>query len=125
MSVAWLLLWSQLVIAVILFQLTDPVGLFKMPKLRHSVAKQLIPLIAINVLGLGINAVCLVYVDTSFYQVNAVQHQPSSKFVIATCSNVFAGFMTGITADINVSTLGCCVRGRILGHDLTARDRDQ
>lgn len=69
-SAPWLLLWSQLAIAVILLQLTDLVGLLEMPKLRFSVAKQLIPLIAINVLGLGVNTVCLVYVDTSFYQVN-------------------------------------------------------
>jgi GDP-fucose transporter C1 len=68
-SAPWLLLWSQLIIAVILLQFTDLVGLFKMPKLRLSVAKQLVPLIAINVLGLGVNTVCLVYVDTSFYQV--------------------------------------------------------
>ncbi|KAF9317051.1 hypothetical protein BG003_001221 [Podila horticola] len=118
-SAPWLLLWSQLAIAVILLQLTDLVGLLEMPKLRFSVAKQLIPLIAINVLGLGVNTVCLVYVDTSFYQIARglvlpftviftymILRQTFSKFVIAACMIVFAGFMTGVTADVNVSTLG-------------------
>lgn len=35
-----------------------------------------------------------------------ILHQPSSRFVIASCTIVFAGFLTGVTADINVSTLG-------------------
>lgn len=68
-SAPWLLLWSQLLIAVVLLKFTDLVGLLKMPKIQMGVAKQLIPLIAINVIGLGLNTVCLVYVDISFYQV--------------------------------------------------------
>lgn len=40
-----------------------------MPIIQKDVAKALIPLISINVLGLGVNTLCLVYVDTSFYQV--------------------------------------------------------
>lgn len=40
-----------------------------MPTIQYDVAKSLVPLIAINVLGLGVNTLCLVYVDTSFYQV--------------------------------------------------------
>ncbi|KAF9312254.1 hypothetical protein BG003_006453 [Podila horticola] len=118
-SAPWLLLWSQLLIAVVLLKFTDLVGLLKMPKIQMGVAKQLIPLIAINVIGLGLNTVCLVYVDISFYQIArglvlpftvvftfAILHQPSSRFVIAACTIVFAGFMTGITADINVSLPG-------------------
>ncbi|KAF9019831.1 hypothetical protein BGZ52_003058 [Haplosporangium bisporale] len=70
-----------------------------MPKIQLDVVKALIPMVAINVLGLGINMLCLVYVDTSFYQ-------RSSMFVLVACTIVFAGFMTGITADINVSKLG-------------------
>jgi len=40
-----------------------------MPHIQKDVAKALIPLIAINVLGLGVNTLCLVHVETSFYQV--------------------------------------------------------
>ncbi|KAF9374463.1 hypothetical protein CPC16_001275 [Podila verticillata] len=119
MSVPWLLLWSQLLIAAVLLQLTDILGLLKMPKIQLDVVKALIPMVAINVLGLGINMLCLVYVDTSFYQIARglvlpftvaftffFLRQRSSMFVLVACTIVFAGFMTGITADINVSKLG-------------------
>lgn len=58
-----------MLIAVLLLRVTDYFGVMKMPSLDKDVAKNLIPLIAINVLGLGVNTLCLVYVDTSFYQV--------------------------------------------------------
>lgn len=56
-------------IAVLLLKFTDYAGFLKMPIIQKDVAKALIPLISINVLGLGVNTLCLVYVDTSFYQV--------------------------------------------------------
>ncbi|KAF9177527.1 hypothetical protein BGZ49_005611, partial [Haplosporangium sp. Z 27] len=64
----WTLLWCQMLIAVTLLKFTDYLGVLKMPVLRKDVAKALIPLISINVLGLGVNTLCLAYVDTSFYQ---------------------------------------------------------
>ena len=64
-----MLLWCQMLIAVILLRVTDYAGLLKMPVIRSDVARALVPLILINVLGLGVNTLCLVYVDTSFYQV--------------------------------------------------------
>lgn len=58
-----------MVVAVFLLMVTHYTGLLKMPEIVSNTAKALIPLIAINVLGLGVNTLCLVYVDTSFYQV--------------------------------------------------------
>ncbi|KAF9902897.1 hypothetical protein EC991_004369 [Linnemannia zychae] len=115
----WTLLWIQMLIAVILLKVTQYTGLLKFPEIQYDVAKALIPLIAINVLGLGVNTLCLVYVDTSFYQIArglvlpftvffafALLGQPSSKLVLASCFTVFCGFYTGVTSEINVSNLG-------------------
>lgn len=60
-------------IAVLLLKITDYAGFLKMPIIQKDVAKALIPLISINVLGLGVNTLCLVYVDTSFYQVTSIE----------------------------------------------------
>lgn len=57
-------------IAVALLKATHHSGLLKMPEIRADISKALLPLIAINVIGLGVNTMCLVYVDTSFYQVH-------------------------------------------------------
>lgn len=70
-----------MLIAVLLLRVTDFLGALKMPSLQKDVSKALIPLIAINVLGLGVNTICLVYVDTSFYQVcgtYSIQHTACS-----------------------------------------------
>ncbi|KAG0016866.1 hypothetical protein BGZ82_000921 [Podila clonocystis] len=93
--------------------------MFKLPKIRLDVVKSLMPMVAINVLGLGVNMLCLVYVDTSFYQIARglslpftvtftflFLRQRSTVVVLAACTIVFAGFMTGISTDINVSKLG-------------------
>ncbi|KAF9919177.1 hypothetical protein BX616_000030 [Lobosporangium transversale] len=90
-----------------------------MPHIRTDVSKALIPLISINVLGLGVNTLCLVYVDTSFYQIARglvlpftvifayiLLGQPSSKMVLGSCFIVFCGFYTGVTTELNVSQLG-------------------
>jgi GDP-fucose transporter C1 len=58
-----------MLIAVLLLKVTDSLGVLKMPQIRTDISKALVPLISINVLGLGVNTLCLVYVDTSFYQV--------------------------------------------------------
>ncbi|KAF8930257.1 hypothetical protein EDD21DRAFT_378531 [Dissophora ornata] len=115
----WLLLWCQMLIAVVLLRVTNHTGMLKMPEIKTDVAKALIPLIAINVLGLGVNTLCLVYVDTSFYQIArglvlpftvifayVLLGQPSSSLVLASCFTVFCGFYTGVTSEINVSHLG-------------------
>ncbi|KAF9984750.1 hypothetical protein BGZ65_012706 [Modicella reniformis] len=115
----WLLLWCQMMIAVILLKVTHSTGMLKMPEIRIDVSKALAPLIAINVLGLGVNTLCLVYVDTSFYQIArglvlpftvifayALLGQPSSSLVLASCFTVFCGFYTGISTEVNVSQRG-------------------
>ncbi|KAK3841439.1 MAG: hypothetical protein J3R72DRAFT_445486 [Linnemannia gamsii] len=119
LALPWTLLWIQMLIAVILLKVTNFSGLLKMPEIRADVAKALAPLIAINVLGLGVNTLCLVYVDTSFYQIArglvlpftvlfafALLGQRSSKLILAACFTVFCGFYTGVTSEINVSHLG-------------------
>ncbi|KAF8937199.1 hypothetical protein EDD21DRAFT_400349 [Dissophora ornata] len=119
LEVPWLLLWCQMLIAVLLLRVTDSVGMLKMPVIQKDVAKALIPLIAINVLGLGVNTLCLVYVDTSFYQIArglvlpftvifayVLLGQPSSKLVLGSCIVVFCGFYTGVTSEVDVSQLG-------------------
>ncbi|KAG0196889.1 hypothetical protein BGX28_009638 [Mortierella sp. GBA30] len=119
LQVPWLLLWCQMLIAVLLLKVTNYAGMLKMPVIRNDVAKALIPLIGINVLGLGVNTLCLVYVDTSFYQIArglvlpftvifayALLGQPSSSLVLGSCFVVFCGFYTGVTSEINVSQLG-------------------
>ncbi|KAF9140194.1 hypothetical protein BGX30_006899 [Mortierella sp. GBA39] len=115
----WTLLWMQMVIAVFLLKVTQYTGLLKMPKIVGETAKALIPLIAINVIGLGVNTLCLVYVDTSFYQIARglvlpftvlfayiFLRQPTTKLVLASCLTVFCGFYTGVTSEINVNHLG-------------------
>ncbi|KAG0212486.1 hypothetical protein BGX28_006253 [Mortierella sp. GBA30] len=119
LALPWLLLWCQMLIAVLLLKVTHYAGLLKMPELQMNVAKALVPLIAINVLGLGVNTLCLVYVDTSFYQIArglvlpftvifayTLLGQPSSNLVLAACFTVFCGFYTGVTSELNVSHLG-------------------
>ncbi|KAG0094991.1 hypothetical protein BGZ93_006467 [Podila epicladia] len=115
----WTLLWFQMAIAVALLKVTHYTGLLKMPEIRPDVSKALLPLIAINVIGLGVNTMCLVYVDTSFYQIArglvlpftvmfayTLLGQPSSNLVLGACFAVFCGFYTGVTSEINVSQLG-------------------
>ncbi|KAG0238539.1 hypothetical protein BGW42_004301 [Actinomortierella wolfii] len=119
MPVAWLLLWCQMLIAVLLLKVTEAFNVLRLPQVNMDTAKALIPLISINVLGLGVNTLCLIYVDTSFYQVArglvlpftvifayVLLRQSSSKLVLFACFIVFCGFYTGVTADINVSSLG-------------------
>ncbi|KAF9920432.1 hypothetical protein FBU30_009762 [Linnemannia zychae] len=119
LELPWLLLWCQMAIAVVLLKVTDSVGFLKMPVLQKDVAKALIPLISINVLGLGVNTLCLVYVDTSFYQIArglvlpftvvfayTLLGQSSTRLVLAACFIVFCGFYTGVTTEINVSKQG-------------------
>ncbi|KAF8929520.1 hypothetical protein BGZ47_001010 [Haplosporangium gracile] len=119
LALPWTLLWIQMIIAVFLLKVTQYTGLLKMPEIVTETAKALIPLIAINVLGLGVNTFCLVHVDTSFYQIArglvlpftvffayVLLRQPSSKLVLASCFTVFCGFYTGVTSEISVSHLG-------------------
>ncbi|KAG0337222.1 hypothetical protein BG004_007729 [Podila humilis] len=119
MRLPWTLLWIQMLIAVLLLRVTDYTGALKMPSIEKDVSKALIPLIFINVLGLGVNTLCLVYVDTSFYQIArglvlpftvlfayVLLGQPSTKLVLGACFTVFCGFYTGVTSEINVSQLG-------------------
>jgi GDP-fucose transporter C1 len=69
-------LWLQVVVAVILLHLTSAVGVLKAPHMTMEVSKALAPMIAVNVIGLSLNTLCLQYVDASFYQVPAPPPAP-------------------------------------------------
>lgn len=61
-SVPLAFLTVQLLMAVALMHLFAPCGLIKIPEVRLSVCKGLIPLIAMNCLGLAANTYCLQFV---------------------------------------------------------------
>ena len=62
-------LYGQLLVAVVLLHLGGMFRLLSIPKLDFGKCKALAPLIAVNVIGLSFNTLCLKYVDASFYQV--------------------------------------------------------
>lgn len=95
-------------------------GLFNLPRIQLSVAKQISPLIGINCTGLIFNTYCLQYVDASFYQVARglvlpftvffsyiLLSQKSSKPVLGATLVVCLGFFCGISTDhLHTSSLG-------------------
>ena len=56
-------------VAVAMFVGGDAVGVTKLPPLDTKVCRALTPLVAVNVVGLSLNTLCLHYVQASFYQV--------------------------------------------------------
>ncbi|RSH94472.1 hypothetical protein EHS25_004275 [Saitozyma podzolica] len=63
------LIFCQSGIAVVLVAVENKVGPIKTPRFDWKVAKQLLPLVFVNVLGLAFNNYCLQFVDASFHQV--------------------------------------------------------
>lgn len=59
----------QCLTAVLLMHIGNTFGLCSIPPLEWSICKKLGPLIAINVVGLSFNTLCLKFVDASFFQV--------------------------------------------------------
>ena len=66
----FILLWSQLVIAIILLQIMSLLNVIKIPHIRYKESQNLLPLILVNAIGLSANTFCLQYVDASLYQVS-------------------------------------------------------
>ncbi|EPQ51938.1 hypothetical protein GLOTRDRAFT_80944 [Gloeophyllum trabeum ATCC 11539] len=106
-------LFTQLVIAVILFLISHAAGLvkvnmdFSMPRLQA-----LAPLVGLNVIGLSFSNFTLKYVDASFYQVARglvlpftcltsfvfLHSRPSLRILLA-CGVVTLGFFIGVFLD--------------------------
>ena len=115
-----LILWLQIVVAVLLIMCTQYFGLLsfspskqhRIPRITWEKARKLWPLIAINVVGLSFNTYCLVYVDASMYQVARSLILPltvllqflilkvkSSVEVVGSCAIVCTGFLVGLFMD--------------------------
>jgi len=119
-SVPIFFLFCQLAIAVLLLQGTAVLGYFALPPIRVQVAKDLLPLIAINVCGLTFNTYCLALVDASFYQVARGLVLPFTVFfsyillsqrstlpVLGAVVIVCIGFFAGVSAEsLTVSKIG-------------------
>lgn len=115
------LLWSQLVFGSVLLK-----SLCFCTYIPNFSCKDLLkfsPLIAINVIGLSLNTMCLFYLDAVVYQICRALVLPittiltpilTSKFIgykaYASCIIVFIGFMIGVygekIATMNVSYIG-------------------
>jgi len=106
-------LFTQLVIAVVLFLASHAVKLVQVPLfIDAQLIKGLAPMIALNVIGLSFSNYTLKYVDASFYQVARglllpftvatsyifLQARPSLRILLS-CSVVTLGFFVGIFLD--------------------------
>jgi len=114
-------LFSQLVIAVLLFLACHAAGVLKVPlHFDKQIMQGLIPMIGLNVVGLSFSNYTLKYVDASFYQVArglvlpftvctsfvALHSRPSLRSLLA-CLLVTMGFFVGVFLDgTEVSVIG-------------------
>ncbi|GBE83619.1 hypothetical protein SCP_0506740 [Sparassis crispa] len=114
-------LFTQLVIAVVLFLAAHLVGLLQLPlDFDIQVCKGLVPTVGLNVVGLSFSNYTLKYVDASFYQVARgmvlpftvctsyfLLHARPSLRVLLACSIVTFGFFIGVFLDgTHVSLVG-------------------
>jgi len=114
-------LFSQLVIAVLLFLACHAGGLLKVPlHFDEQTVRGLIPMIGLNVVGLSFSNYTLKYVDASFYQVARgmvlpftvctsfiVLHSRPSLRILLACLLVTMGFFVGVFLDgTEVSFIG-------------------
>ncbi|CAG8553592.1 6767_t:CDS:2 [Funneliformis caledonium] len=114
------LLWFQVVMAVILLHFSSIFGILQLPILEKKKCIGLLPLIAINVLGLSFNTICLQYVDASFYQVARALvlpftvlfsfmflKQKTSHKILLACLVVCIGFFVGVSSErLSISFVG-------------------
>ncbi|WVF66870.1 hypothetical protein IAT40_001613 [Kwoniella sp. CBS 6097] len=108
------LLLCQSAVAVVLLGLENALGPYKTPRFDTNVARELVPLVFVNVLGLIFNNACLQYVDASFHQVARglvlpftiivtvfVLHQYPSPLALIAALVVTFGFFSGVLFDPN------------------------
>lgn len=118
-------LWGQMILASIILQAAQFCGAFKMPSFKLSVLKNLIPLIGINVVGLGLNTLCLQYSDAMMYQIARslvlpitialtplLLKESVSARTIGCCLVILAGFGVGILGE---KELRVSLKGIIFG----------
>ncbi|KAK7460996.1 hypothetical protein VKT23_008923 [Stygiomarasmius scandens] len=114
-------LFTQLVIAVILFGISDAMRVLP-DRLTFdiNICKGLVPMVGLNVIGLSFSNYTLKYVDASFYQVArglvlpftvltsfAVLHVRPSLRILFACAIVTLGFFIGVFLDgTEVSLIG-------------------
>ena len=105
-------LFCQLAIAVVLLLLCQSLRFLSLPAWNTTTALRLWPLIAVNVMGLIFNNLCLQYVDASFYQIArglvlpitvglsfVLQSSPPSARATYCCVGITAGFGVGVLYD--------------------------
>ncbi len=108
-------LWGQLVLASIVLQACQMGGLFKMPSFSRKTLISLIPLIAVNVVGLTLNTLCLYFADAMMYQIARslvlpitvaltplMLNDSVSLKVVACCLIITAGFTAGLLGEQNI-----------------------
>ncbi|CAI2168999.1 19209_t:CDS:2 [Funneliformis geosporum] len=119
-SLPFTLLWFQVIMAVILLHFSSIFGILQLPILDKEKCIGLLPLIAINVLGLSFNTICLQYVDASFYQVARALvlpftvlfsfmflSQKTSYKILLACFVVCIGFFVGVSSErLSISLIG-------------------
>jgi len=114
-------LWTQLMIAVVLFVVSDQFRILP-DRLTFDLAtcKGLVAMVGLNVVGLSFSNYTLKYVDASFYQVARglllpftvctsfiFLHSRPSLRILLSCSIVTLGFFIGVFLDgTPISTLG-------------------
>ncbi|KAF5384339.1 hypothetical protein D9615_003385 [Tricholomella constricta] len=106
-------LWTQLMIAVMLFGTSDAMRLLPdRLTFNPQICKGLIPMVGLNVVGLSFSNYTLKYVDASFYQVArglvlpftvvtsfVVLHSRPSLRIFVACAIVTLGFFVGVFLD--------------------------
>lgn len=118
-------LWGQMLLASIILQALQFCGLFKIPSFKLNVLKNLIPLIGINVIGLGLNTLCLQYADAMVYQIARslvlpititltplLLNEKVSLRVVGCCLIIIAGFTVGIMGEREIKA---SMKGIIFG----------
>ncbi|KAI0752878.1 hypothetical protein C8Q80DRAFT_1267350 [Daedaleopsis nitida] len=106
-------LFTQLVIAVVLFLIAHMLGFLQLPlQLDLEVCKGLIPMVGLSVIGLSSSNYTLKYVDASYYQVARgmilpftvatsfflLNARPSLR-ILGACAVVTGGFFVGVFLD--------------------------
>lgn len=118
-------LWGQMVLASVILQALQFCGLFKIPSFKLNVLKNLVPLIGINVVGLGLNTLCLQYSDAMMYQIARslvlpitialtplLLKEKVSLRIIGCCLIILVGFGVGLLGE---KELRVSLKGIIFG----------
>lgn len=127
-STPLLFLWGQLCVAVVLLHAARLLGLLSLPPASLAAFRQLLGLVAINVVGLTLNTLCLANVDAVLYQVarslilpmtvalSPVVHgtRPSARVLLA-CGIIFVGFVVGIFGERRLSATAVTTTGIVFG----------